>query len=130
MPNTVKRPLIMTVDDDRELLKLLERLLKLEGYRVTGISDSSEAVTQINERKPDLVILDVMMPGLNGYQVVEMVRRYSDVPIIMLTAKCEVTSLKQALAAGADDYVTKPFRTSELVSRIGAKLRRRRASAN
>lgn len=130
MPNTVKRPLIMTVDDDRELLKLLERLLKLEGYRVTGISDSSEAVTQINERKPDLVILDVMMPGLNGYQVVEMVRRYSDVPIIMLTAKCEVTSLKQALAAGADDYVTKPFRTSELVSRIGAKLRRRRADAN
>jgi len=130
MPNTVKRPLIMTVDDDRELLKLLERLLKLEGYRVTGFSDSSEAVTQINERKPDLVILDVMMPGLNGYQVVEMVRRYSDVPIIMLTAKCEVTSLKQALAAGADDYVTKPFRTSELISRIGAKLRRRRAGAN
>jgi two-component system response regulator MtrA len=118
------------VDDDRELLKLLERLLKLEGYRVTGTSDSSEAVTLIKERKPDLVILDIMMPGLSGYQVVEMVRRYSDVPIIMLTARCEVTSLKQALAAGADDYLTKPFRTSELVSRIGAKLRRRRASVN
>ena len=126
----VERPLIMTVDDDRELLKLLERLLELEGYRVTGISDSSEAVTLINERKPDLVILDIMMPGLSGYQVVEMVRQYSDVPIIMLTARCEVTSLKQALAAGADDYLTKPFRTSELVSRIGAKLRRRRASIN
>ena len=126
----VERPLIMTVDDDRELLKLLERLLELEGYRVTGISDSSEAVTLINERKPDLVILDIMMPGLSGYQVVEMVRQYSDVPIIMLTARCEVSSLKQALAAGADDYLTKPFRTSELVSRIGAKLRRRRASIN
>lgn len=126
----MKRPLIMTVDDDRELLKLLERLLEMEGYRVTGISDSRAAVTLIKETKPDLVILDITMPGLSGYQVVAKVRQYSDVPIIMLTARNEVTSLKQALAAGADDYVTKPFRSSELVARVKAKLRRRQDRVN
>ena len=77
-----------------------------------------------------LVILDIMMPGLNGYQILEMVRRYSDVPIIMLTARCEPTSLKQALAAGADDYVTKPFRSSELVTRIRARLKPHQTSVN
>ncbi|MFA5316037.1 MAG: response regulator [Dehalococcoidales bacterium] len=125
-----KRPLIITVDDDQELLKMLTRLLELEGYRATGISDSRAAVDFILETKPDLIILDIVMPGLDGFQVMEMVRRHSDVPIIMLTGRGKVTYLKDALAAGADDYLVKPFHYSELVARIGAKLRRRKISAN
>lgn len=125
-----KRPLIITVDDDRELLKMLARLLEMEGYRATGISDSRAAADIIMETKPDLIILDIVMPGLSGFQIIETVRRHSDVPIIMLTARGEVTSLKDALAAGADDYVIKPFHCSELMARIAAKLRRRRAATN
>ena len=119
-----KRPYIMVVDDDQEILQMLKRILELEGYGVAIAADGSSALALLEECKPDLVILDIMLPGLDGYQVLSLIRQHSDVPVIMLTARCEVTSLRKALALGADDYVRKPFRTRELVARIQAKLRR------
>lgn len=78
----------------------------------------------LEERRPDLVILDIMMPELDGFQVLELIRQRSNVPIIMITARWEITSLQKALVAGADDYVSMPFQTRELVPRVKAKLRR------
>lgn len=118
------RPHIMVVDDDQEMLQMLKRILELEGYGVAIVADGNLALALLKECKPDLVILDIMLPGLDGYQVLSLIRQHSDVPVIMLSARCEVTSLHKALALGADDYVRKPFRTRELVARIQAKLRR------
>ena len=119
-----KCPNIMVVDDDPEMLRMLERTLELEGYSVAKAVDGSLALALLDGCKPDLVILDIMMPGLDGYQVLDSIRQRSDVPVVMLTAKCEVTALDKALALGADDYVRKPFRPLELVARVQAKLRR------
>ena len=119
-----KRQRIMVVDDSREMLKILERLLDLEGFDVVTAEDGSSALSILDEIIPDLVILDIMMPGLDGYQTLDLLRERSSVPVIMLTAKREVASLQKALLLGADDYVTKPFRSQSLVARIRSKLRR------
>ena len=119
-----KRPHIMVVDDDREMLRMLERTLELEGYDVTVAADGSSALALLDDCKPDLVILDIMMPSPDGYQVLDSMRQRSDAPVIMLTARREVASLDKALALGADDYVRKPFGKGELLARIRAKLRR------
>ena len=118
------RPYIMVVDDDREILQMLKCILELEGYGVAIVADGGSALALLQKCKPDLVILDIMLPGLDGYQVLSLIRQHSDVPVIMLTVRCEVASLHKALALGADDYVRKPFRTRELMARIQAKLRR------
>lgn len=125
-----KRPNIMVVDDDQEMLRMLERILELEGYSVTKAADGDSALALIEDCKPELVILDIMMPGLDGYQVLDSIRQRSDVPVVMLTAKCEVNSLMRALVLGADDYVKKPFRPPELVARIHAKIRRAKMTVN
>ena len=119
-----KRPYIMVVDDELEMLWLVERTLELEGYDVTIATNGSSALTLLRDREPDLVILDIMMPGPDGFQVLELIRQHSNVPVVMLTAKCEATSLDKALALGADDYVRKPFRPSELAARVQTKLKR------
>ena len=119
-----KRPHIMVVDDELEMLWLVERTLELEGYDVTITTNGSSALALFRDREPDLVILDIMMPGPDGFQVLELIRQHSDVPVLMVTAKCEVTSLDKALALGADDYVRKPFRPSELAARVQTKLKR------
>jgi len=116
----------MVVDDGQEMLRVLKRTFELEGYSVGIATDGSSALALLGERSPDLVILDIMMPGLDGFEVLDLIRQRSNVPVIMLTARCEVTSLQKALVAGADDYVRKPFRTRELVARVRAKLRRAR----
>ena len=121
--------LILVVDDDEEMLRMLNVLLELEGYDVITTADGRSAVTLLEECGPDLVILDVVMPGLDGFQVLDLMRQRSDVPVIMLTARCEVTTLRDALVLGADDYVKKPFRTQVLVARIRAKLRRVKSEA-
>ena len=119
-----KRRHIMIVDDEPEIRRLLKRTLELEGYGVTSAEDGSSALAAMKECQPDLVMLDIVMPGLNGFQVLNLIREHSDVPIIMLTGRCEVTSLRDALVLGADDFVRKPFHTKELLARIQAKLRR------
>ncbi len=121
-----RRRLIMVVDDDREMLKMLGCTLKLEGYDVITTAESTSALSLLIRRRPDLVVLDIMMPVLDGYKVLGLIRQCSDVPVIMLTAKCDVLSSRSALVNGADDYVRKPFRTRELLARIRAKLRRAR----
>jgi DNA-binding response OmpR family regulator len=117
---------IMVVDDDREMLKLLNRTLELEGFDTVVVADGDSALTLMEEIKPDLVILDIIMPGLDGFQILDLIREHSNVPIIMLTAKHEVESLQRALLLGADDYISKPISTRSLIARIRAKLRRAR----
>lgn len=114
----------MVVDDDREMLRMLNRALELEGYDVAVTVDGSSALALLEERSPDLIILDIMMAGADGFEVLQVIRQRSNIPIIMLTARCEVSSLQRALFLGADDYVRKPFRPRELAARIRAKLRR------
>lgn len=119
-----RTPLILAVDDDIAILRLLERVLTLEGFRVIIAPDAESALSLFAEHRPDLAILDIMMPGTDGFAVLDKLRKLSNIPIIMLTAKGEVTSLHRALVTGADDYIRKPFNTGELVARIKAKLRR------
>jgi len=115
---------LLVVDDDQEVLRMVNRLFELEGYDVITAADGKSAMALLEEHEPDLIVLDIMMPELNGFQVLDLVRQSSDVPIIMLTARSEVTTLHNALALGADDYVKKPFHTRELLARVRAKLRR------
>lgn len=124
MPEQKKQPFIMVVDDDEEIRKIVSRTLTLEGFDVATANDGISALALMEERKPDLVVLDIVMPGLDGFQVLDHMRKTSDVPVLILTGKCEINSLQQALVAGADDYVKKPFSTRVLVARIRAKLRR------
>lgn len=119
-----KRPLILAVDDQELVLKLLRVSLSLEGYHVVTASNGMSALELLEEYEPELVILDIMMPGLDGFQVLDLIRQRCNVPVIMLTAKREETTLRDALVLGADDYVTKPFSILELAARVRAKLRR------
>ena len=119
-----RHQLILVVDDDQEMLRMLNRALELEGYGVAIAADGRAALILMEEQEPDLVILDIVMPELDGFQVLDLIRQRCNVPVIMLTARCEVTTLRDALVRGADDYVRKPFRTRELLARVQAKLRR------
>ncbi len=122
-----KYPCIMAVDDEQAIRTLLERTLESEGYEVISAADGISALAMMEKREPDLVILDINMPGLDGFQVLERIRQHSNVPVITLTGIGEVTALGSALSLGADDYVRKPFNIRELLARIGAKLRRSQA---
>ena len=118
---------ILVVDDEEHVRKLLQRILEDAGYNVLMAGSGQEALdklVQSENQEPQLILLDIMMPGLNGFQVLERIRKRSDIPVMMLTAKQEVTSVRDAIDLGADDYVRKPFRTRELLARIEAKLRR------
>ncbi len=119
-----KHPCIMAVDDEHDILRLLSRTLEPEGFGVIATDNSISALVLLQQRKPDLVILDIMMPGLDGFQVLSLMREESDVPVIMLTGRDEVNTLHDAVVLGADDYVRKPFYPRELVARIRVKLRR------
>ena len=119
-----KRPVILAVDDEEPMLKLLRVNLSLEGFDVVTASNGVSALELLEECQPQLVILDILMPGLNGFQVLDLIRQRSNVPIIMLTARCDETTLHDALVLGADDFVRKPFSMEVFVARIRAKLRR------
>jgi len=116
---------ILVVDDDPEILSLLKRGLSYEGYAVETASSGTEALTKAREREPDLVILDIMMPGMDGIEVSKRLRQASDMPILMLTAKGTVADRVAGLDSGADDYLVKPFAFDELLARVRALLRRR-----
>jgi len=115
---------ILVVDDEQYLLDMLKRTLEDEGYDVDCAADGRSALTLLTEYQPDLVLLDIKMPDLDGYQVLELIREKSEVPVIMLTGVLEPISVQQSVNLGADDYVRKPFRTRELLARIKNKLRR------
>jgi len=119
-----KAQTILVIDDEPDMLQLLKRILESEGYRVILATDGVYGMTLLREAKPDLVLLDIMMPGPDGYMTLGSIRQYSDVPVIMVTAKRDIESLQKTLTLGADDYVKKPFRPGELLARVKAKLRR------
>lgn len=116
---------ILVVDDDPEIVSFIKRGLAYEGYTVDTAGDGKEALTKARDKEPDLVVLDVMMPGMDGVEVAKRLRQGGDVPILMLTAKGTVTDKVTGLESGADDYLVKPFAFDELLARVRALLRRR-----
>lgn len=115
---------ILVVDDEPTLVATLRYNLEREGYRVTTASDGESALAAARESRPDLIVLDLMLPGLDGLDVCRILRREMTVPILMLTAKTEEVDKVVGLELGADDYVTKPFSMRELLARVRALLRR------
>ena len=115
---------ILVVDDDPEIISFIKRGLAYEGYTVDTAGDGNEALTKARNREPDLVILDIMMPGIDGIEVSKRLRHGSNVPILMLTAKGTVNDKVAGLESGADDYLVKPFAFDELLARVRALLRR------
>ena len=115
---------ILVVDDDTNICELLRLYLTREGYQVTTANDGEEGLEKFNQLKPDMVLLDVMMPRMDGLEVCRRIRKLGNTPVMMLTAKGETFDKVLGLELGADDYVTKPFDTKEVVARIKAVLRR------
>jgi DNA-binding response OmpR family regulator len=119
-----KKALVLVVDDDIRMLRMIRRMLELEGFQVL-VASSGEAALKIFEKEtPDIVLLDIMMPDMDGYTVCQHIREFSQVPIIMVTARDDDKEKVEGLNIGADDYVTKPFSASELAARVRAVLRR------
>lgn len=116
---------ILVVDDDLALAEMIGIVLQNEEFRVVFCGDGSQALAQFQEHHPDLVLLDVMLPGMDGFDVCRAIRHVSDVPIVMLTARSDTSDVVTGLEAGADDYVPKPFKPKELVARVRARLRGR-----
>lgn len=115
---------ILVADDDKNICELLKLYLEKEDYSVVLAGNGEEALARFDEENPDLILLDVMMPKLDGWQVCREIRKSSNTPIIMITAKGETFDKVLGLELGADDYVVKPFETKEIVARIKAVLRR------
>lgn len=118
------KPRILVVDDDPALAEMLTIVLRGEGFDTTIVGDGSRAVEAFREVRPDLVLLDLMLPGMSGLDVCKVIRGESGIPIIMLTAKTDTVDVVLGLESGADDYVMKPFKPKELTARIRARLRR------
>lgn len=118
------KPSILLVDDDPNIRRLVQLYLEKEGFEVTCADRGDDALAAFRRLPPDLMLLDVMLPGMDGWQVLKAVRKSSAIPIIMLTAKDETFDKVLGLELGADDYVTKPFECKELVARVKAVLRR------
>ena len=119
-----KKTTILAADDDPQLLRLMTRNLEFEGYEVLAASDGQQALAQIESQSLDLVLLDVMMPKMDGFTVCQRVREFSAVPIIIVTARGQDQDKVHGLDLGADDYLTKPFSVEELLARVRAVLRR------
>jgi DNA-binding response OmpR family regulator len=119
-----KSTLVLVVDDDIRMLRMMKRVLELEGFQVLVASSGEASLKIFDKETPDLVLLDIMMPDMDGYTVCQRIREFSQVPIIMVTAKGDDKEKVEGLNIGADDYVTKPFSASELAARVRAVLRR------
>ncbi|MBI4236697.1 MAG: response regulator transcription factor [Chloroflexi bacterium] len=120
----MRKPLILVVDDEPPTLKYISMNLKARGYDVLTAGDGTEALKLVSENIVDLILLDLMMPGPDGYEVTKRVRQESEVPIVVLSAKGQERDKVRALDLGADDYLTKPFGIEELLARVRAALRR------
>ena len=121
---TVDMPLILIVEDEREIAEILEAFLRQRGFQTEWARDGEEALRLFRASKPDLVLLDLLLPRLDGMEVIKAIRRDSRTPVIMLSARSEELDKVLGLELGADDYITKPFRPLEVVARINAVLRR------
>ena len=119
-----EKRLVLVVDDEPRMRKFMRMNLELEGFRAAEASDGLKALEQVRQDLPDLVVLDVMMPDMDGFETLERIRETSSVPVIMLTVKADEEDKVRGLELGADDYVTKPFSPRELMSRVRAVLRR------
>ncbi len=115
---------ILIVDDDQNICELLRLYVEKEGFEAVVVNDGEAAIKAVNEYSPKLILLDIMLPKLDGWQVCREVRKVSDIPIIMITAKGETFDKVLGLELGADDYIAKPFDTKEVIARIKAVLRR------
>ncbi|WP_295016408.1 MtrAB system response regulator MtrA [uncultured Micrococcus sp.] len=119
----MSRARILVVDDDEALAEMIGIVLRNDDYEVSFAADGTSAVPAFRSSHPDLVLLDLMLPGIDGLEVCRQIRAESDVPIIMLTAKSDTEDVVRGLESGADDYVPKPFKPAELVARVRARLR-------
>src|SRR5688572_2481252 len=115
---------VLVVDDDPALAEMLTIVLRGEGFDTAVVGDGTRALPAVRELRPDVVLLDLMLPGMNGIDVCRAIRSESGVPIVMLTAKSDTVDVVLGLESGADDYVVKPFKPKELVARVRARLRR------
>jgi two-component system KDP operon response regulator KdpE len=129
MPEALERRRILVVDDEERMVRFIRMNLESDGFQVSEAFNGKQAVQRLRDVTPDLILLDIMMPDLDGFEVLEMIREVSAVPVIMLTAKGEEDDRVRGLELGADDYVTKPFSPRELVSRVKAVLRRAEAAS-
>jgi DNA-binding response OmpR family regulator len=125
-----KNRLILVVDDEERMVRFIRLNLEHDGFHVVDAYRGGVAIQRLRDAMPDLVLLDVMMPDIDGFEVLKMIREISSVPVIMLTAKGEEDDRVRGLELGADDYITKPFSPRELVSRVKAVLRRNDSSAS
>src|SRR5256712_8199492 len=121
---------ILIVEDEAGLRQGLEINLRLENYETSQAADGEEAIRLFHSEQPDLVLLDLMLPKKSGFEVLDHIRKYSRVPVILLTARGQETDKVRGLRGGADDYVTKPFRLQELFARIDAVMRRSESAAS
>nr|WP_300499903.1 MtrAB system response regulator MtrA [uncultured Rhodococcus sp.] len=124
------KPRILVVDDDSALAEMLTIVLRGEGFEPFVVGDGTQALAAVRENRPDLVLLDLMLPGMNGIDVCRVLRADSGVPIVMLTAKTDTVDVVLGLESGADDYIMKPFKPKELVARVRARLRRTEVGAD
>ncbi|MFQ5576878.1 MAG: response regulator transcription factor, partial [Anaerolineae bacterium] len=129
MPPKTDSKLILIVDDEARMRRFMQMNLDLEGYRVIEAEDGLQAVERVRDDLPDLVIMDVMMPRIDGFEALRLIREVSNVPVIMLTVRSEEDDRVKGLDLGADDYITKPFSPRELASRVRAVLRRTEAAS-
>lgn len=127
-PEPRTRPLVLVADDDRDILQLVSFRLERADYEVVQANDGEEALRLVKELRPDLAVLDLMMPKLNGYEVIREIRRHEEtkaIPVILLTARVQEADVARGFEAGADDYLKKPFSPQELRARVQAILGRR-----
>ena len=113
---------VLVIDDDAVLLQALDRILREEGYNVCLAADGVQGMALLREVKPDLVLLDIKMPGPDGHLTLDRIRQESDVPVVMVTVDRDPNSLRKAFALGANDYISKPFKVKELVARVRSKM--------
>ncbi len=120
----IKAAKILAVDDEEMILDLFKRILEPEGYELITTRNAKDVLSLLEQHEPDLVLLDIIMPEISGIQVLDLIRRKSNVPVLMVTASKDTASLHDSLSIGADDYIRKPFHKKELLARIKTKLRR------
>jgi two-component system KDP operon response regulator KdpE len=126
---TESHPLVLIVDDEPRIIRFVQINLEMEGFRVIEAGNGLQALDQVREKMPDIVLLDVMMPEMDGFETLRMIRELSTVPVIMLTVRSSEDDKVRGLDLGADDYITKPFSPRVLVSRVRAVLRRFQATS-